>query len=81
VNHKDGDRTNNDVSNIEWMTPKENTHHAIETGLRNNKGINHYLSKLTEKDVIFIKKSNLKQVELSKIFGVSPSTIWRHVHA
>lgn len=34
VNHKDGDRSNNNDWNLEWATPRENTIHAIEHGLR-----------------------------------------------
>src|SRR5699024_11508533 len=35
INHIDGDPSNNDVSNMEWMTAKENIRHAYDTKLIN----------------------------------------------
>lgn len=34
VNHIDGDRSNNKVENLEWVTPKENVYHSFKYGAR-----------------------------------------------
>lgn len=37
VNHKDGDKLNNTIENLEWMSNTENMQHAYRTGIRDNK--------------------------------------------
>ena len=80
VNHIDGDKSNNHFTNLEWCTRSENTKHSWDTGLREAKtGDDHHNSKLNKKQVIDIRKlKGLKtQRQISKIFKVSPATIWR----
>lgn len=50
VNHKDSDKTNNHVDNLEWMTNLENFTHSVDNGTRSYVGmVNH--NKAIEKSV------------------------------
>lgn len=81
INHIDGNKKNNIVSNLEWCTPSENQFHAIRNGLTSSKiGESAPRAKLKEIEVLQIKemlKTNKAYTQISSQFKVTPGNIYR----
>jgi hypothetical protein len=75
INHKNGNKLDNRIENLEWCTISENNIHAENTKLKNDSGVNNPKSNITENDVYFIRNSKLKLKELSEKFNINQSGI------
>ena len=84
--HRDGSRNNNNITNLHYGTPAENSADMVQQGTQ-TKGSASHLAKLTEQDVLAIRTSSLSQIELAEFYGVSQGNIsqilsrttWRHI--
>jgi hypothetical protein len=90
VNHRNANRSDNRSTNLEYVTPKENVAHSINSGNRPTRyGEETTQAKLTAAQVLVIKSNpeKLIQRELAVVFGVCRQTIsdiqrgrrWRHL--
>ena len=78
VNHLDGNKSNNNVTNLKWSTGSENVQHSFDTGLHiPHMGTNMYNSKLSEEDVRAIRLSTKSTIELGIEYGVHHTQISR----
>lgn len=77
INHKDCNKSNNRLDNLEWCTQLENMQHAVINRLV-PLGEDRLDSKLTESQVLEIRKlynENITQTKLSKMFNVCQTNI------
>jgi hypothetical protein len=89
VNHKNFDKLDNRLENLEWMTAQDNHSHAVANGLK-SRGERHYKSVLTA-DVVRrmreLHQSGMKATPIAKHLGLKTHLVsdvlnnrcWRHV--
>lgn len=92
VNHKNGNKTDNRLENLEYLTPGENTKHAYVIGMQpSRKGEGNGRSKWSGELVILVRKlaeSGVSRKEICRRFGVSKTwlqnvitnQLWSHIN-
>lgn len=90
VNHKDCDKTNPALYNLEYLTHKDNVKYAFDSGTKSNIGSKNPRTDLVENDIIEIRKlykNGLKIFEICKKYDKPWTTIsnivkyitWKHI--
>jgi hypothetical protein len=86
VNHKNGQKTDNRLENLEYLTPKENVHHAyreLDCTSTRSRGEDHYAARLTEE---LVREARRRSSEgescaaIARAFGVKQAAVWDAVN-
>jgi len=91
VNHIDGDKTNNELTNLELITHSENVQHSFDNGLQVSlKGSQVHNSKLKEEDIPKIRSmfangfssraiAKIYQMDKTVFLDIKNGRLWKHV--
>jgi hypothetical protein len=83
VNHIDGNKWNNSVSNLEWCDYFHNNQHSVRTGLNPAVGERQWNSTIPSAVVKLLREeysSGKRVCQLVKEYSIRHSTIWSIVH-
>lgn len=82
INHIDGNKHNNDVRNLEYVTAAENNRHAVRTGLNPLAGEDNHQAKVTDAQVLELRaaySTGTRTPDLQARYGLSKSQVTRIV--
>lgn len=79
VNHIDGDKNNNKVSNLEWATHSEQMNHAVRNNLLEKTGSPKYSKKLKQEIQDYFNNNTISILQLADKFEMSERTAGRIV--
>jgi len=76
VNHKDGDKSNNAVNNLEWMTAQENSQHAVATGLRRRtRAFDRKISDELVHKICQLLEDSFRNKDIASMLDISSGTV------
>lgn len=78
VNHINGIKTDNSLSNLQMVTKSQNTQHGYDNGLL-HKNERHYKTSLTISDALYIKYGfpTLSHREVGLIYNIKPKSVYK----
>jgi subtilase family serine protease len=92
INHKDGNKANNHISNLEWCTQLENNRHAhqLHGNFTSHKGITHPMVKYSEEQIKFAcelfelgysasEVSYYTNISISQTESIRARKSWTHI--
>lgn len=80
VNHKDGNKLNNSIDNLEWMSHSDNVKHAFRMGLKKPTRPNTSLNEAQVRAMREMWSNGAKYSYLAKLFNMSTGSIRQIVY-
>lgn len=84
INHKDGNKGNNNVANLEYITQKENVNEGYRIGVNKMIGYTHpeslKLSKETVNDILNLYEKDYYYSEIAERYNISADSVKRVIN-